>query len=598
MLLLNICVLVGAVLTPPSLRWMYSTHIAMLCLYQIHRKDWWGMIFVSISIVSLISSNPWKDWGVEDKADLYYWNVTKLCLLIPSSSEVNWVYVKSKSGEYRSRSCDENDTSDTLIPIKPYFAELFGSYPSHRAFIKGADVMVYIDHGINHLDEPSDLDQYPSWRFAYSIIRGDRRAWDERDHWLINYLGLTHLFVVSGLHIGFVSLLVVWVCRVIWRHLGVVQRLFYQRARLEFVAVVPFCLFYALWSGAGEPAIRACLMAVMFFALRAKAQHVALLPILLFSAWLMLLLWPGRALDPSFWLSFSFVGLISLLILRLERYSRLLIMQCFLCFFALMLTLGWQQSVSGLTILANIIMVPFVAIIWFPASLASYVLSEWFSWTWLYGQLDRCLVWLFGAIEPYLYGELFWLPREDTSVWVKLTLISLAVFAVYWYPLRRSVLVLGFLSITAVSLSVDEVQWRYLWQKDRYGVIQYRNHGGGVLSYNNKSLVKVGGVDVVINIPKSQIAHKAMKEKWQLAITNRGSVASGILYKMNVPTIEMLEGERIRFYLDSGKWRVISSTCYHLLNVVKTVACEHAELLESMLNYSQIDTGGLGVRAF
>lgn len=597
MLLLNICVLVGAVLTPPSLRWMYSTHIIMLCLYQIHRKDWWGLIFVSISIVCLISSNPWKDWGVQEKAEQYYWNVTKQCLLAPSSTTNYLVYVKSKTGAYMSRSCDESDASQALILIKPYFAELFGSYPAHRAFIKGADLMIYLDHDINQPDAPSALDQYPSWRFAYSIIRGDRSAWDERDRWLINYLGLTHLFVVSGLHIGFVCMLVVWGCRVIWCRVRAARIMFYQRARLEFVAVVPLCVCYALWSGAGEPAIRACLMAVIFFALRAKAQYVSLYPVLLFSAWIMLLFWPGRALDPSFWLSFSFVALISLLIKRLERCGRLLLMQCFLSLFALLLTLGWQQSVSGLTVLANIVMVPFVAVIWFPVSLLSYALNEWLSWTWLYGALDSGLVWFFDATESYLYGDIFVLPRDDTSTWVKLSLLTVAAFAVYWFPLRRGIFALGLLSITAISIP-EEVQWRYLWQKDHYGVSQYRNLGHGVVSYDRQVLAKLGGIDMAINLPKAHIAHQALKENWQLAITNKGAVVSNVLHKMNVSTIEMKNGEKIRFYFDNGVWRVKSSTCYHLLNVVKTVACEHAELLESVLNYSQIDTGGLGVRAF
>lgn len=597
MLLLNICVLAGAVITPPSLRWVYSTHIILLCLYQFYRKDWWGVLFVVISIISLISSKVWVSKEIESKVGPFYWNAAEHCLQAPSPFLDLTAYVKSKTGSLMVRSCQKSAPVAELVEVSPSFAKLFGTYQERTAYVKGADLMVYV--GQLHLPGrlSNELDRYASWRFAYSIIRGDRNGWNERDRWLVNYLGLTHLFVVSGLHIGFVCLLGIWGSRILWRCVSLFRQLTVKRAILDFLVVVPLSISYALWSGAGEPAVRASLMAIMFFAVRAKAHNVSIFSVLTFSAWLMLLLWPARALDPSFWLSYVFVALIAMLAGREIRGGRIIIMQAFLSLFALLLTLGWQQSLSGLTLIANVVMVPFVGIVWFPTSLLSFWLNEMTSWTWLYQQLDRVLVWLFSVVEPYIFSDIFLLPRSDSSLGIKLALIVIAFFAVYWFPLRRSIVVLCLTCVAALSFSYTP-QWNYLWVKDRYGVVQYYREGGKVLSYDDRPQIKLGSVTIALNLPDKHIAHQALENGWQLALIDKEQSAKHLLRKMKVSTMEMTEGEEIRIFTDSGIWQVESSTCYQLLNLLKTGACEHAELLESMLNYSQFDTGGLGVRDF
>lgn len=97
----------------------------------------------------------------------------------------------------------------------------------------------------------------------------------------------------------------------------------------------------------------------------------------------------------------------------------------------------------------------------------------------------------------------------------------------------------------------------------------------------------------------SDVARAAIVNDWRLAILSEQRVAEkGLLEAMSVPVIHLQPSEKLYISFAQGIWEAESSDCYQLLNVLKTVACEHAELLESVLNYSQLETGGLGVRAF
>ena len=595
MLLLNICVLVGALLTPPSLRWLYSTCILLLCLYQIFRKDWLGLFIVTISLVALISSNSWREWTKNEVEGPFYWDVEQACLRSDGELENFSLIVRDKGRSFEAGLCDRPASSE-LLPVRLNFARLFGDYREHLAYVKGVDALLYLPKQAQQTPLPLKLDQYPSWRFAYSIIKGDRSRWDERDRWLINYLGITHLFVVSGLHVGFVCMLALAASRLFWRFSRALRQAFCHRAWLDWLMAVPASFAYAYWSGLGEPAIRAALMALVFLTIRAMYHKVALLHVLGFCAWLMLLQWPGRVLDPSFWLSFSFVLLIALLLERVKGRGRMLWVQCLMSFFALLLTLGWQSSLSPLVVVINLLLIPFVAFVWFPISLISLLELSCCNTSYLYGYLDSVLLWSYEWIEAPLYQVMAITPNHEVMAWVKLTMIGLGFWGVYWLPSRRS---LGFLMLLllAALLSPLTPEWTFQWYKDRYQVVSWNRDVDGQVAFNAPTVVRLGEAKIALNPTKEALAERALVEGWHIAVVDNEERAN-LLRAMQVNVLSMREGERLSFYLDAERWRVESSDCYQILNLVKTVACEHAEWLESVLNYPQFDTGGLGVRAF
>lgn len=581
MLLLNICVLVGAVLTPPSLRWLYSTCIALLCLYQIIRKDWLGLFIVTISLVALIGGNSWREWPKLEINEGSYWDVEYRCLHLSDAFEDLSVLVKSAQGMQRAALCRAK-SSHQVIPVTLHYAQLFGDYREHLAYVKGVDALFYLPRQAEQQKEPLSLDRYSSWRFAYSIIKGDRSQWDERDRWLINYLGITHLFVVSGLHVGFVCMLALLLSRLVWRYVKVLHRVAQRRTWLDWLMAVPSSFAYAYWSGLGEPAIRAALMALLFLTIKAVNHRVSLFHVLGVCAWLMLLQWPGRALDPSFWLSFSFVLLIALLLVRVNTRGRMLWMQCLMSLFALLLTLGWQPSLSVLTVLVNLILIPFVAFIWFPGALTSLLECTWFGTTYLYSVFDHVLLWFYQWIEVFLYNTMAIIPRHDVTVWFKALLIGLAFWCVFWLPSRRALAALGLLCIGATVLPLSE-NWNVQWYQDRGQVVYWQQDQGREKWFSTPGLLAMGSLNVALNPSKKALAEQALKEDWHVAVMDDVKHAD-LLRAMQVKVLTMRAGERISFYHKASRWQVHSSDCYQILNLVKTVACEHAEWLESVLN--------------
>lgn len=582
MLLFNICVLVGAVLTPPSLRWLYSTCILLLCLYQIFRKDWLGLFIVTISLVALISSNSWKEWSEDEIKEPLYWDVEHACLRSVSGFEPLSILVKSAQGVFKARYCSHQGGAQQ-VPVTLHYARLFGDYREHQAYVKGVDALVYLPKQAQSTARPEMLlDQYPSWRFAYSIIKGDRSRWDERDRWLVNYLGITHLFVVSGLHVGFVCLLALLLSRFVWRVNSVVRNYLYRRACLDWLIAVPLSFAYAYWSGMGEPAIRAALMALVFLSIKMTHHKVSLLTVLGLCAWLMLLQWPGRALDPSFWLSFSFVLLIALLLQRVSHYRRMLWMQCLMSLFALLLTLGWQSSLSALTVLVNLLLIPFVAFVWFPLSLVSLLEQSFYNTAYLYAYLDSVLLWIYKWVEAPLYQVASIAPKYEVTDLVKLLLIGLAFWGVFWLPSRRALGFLGLVFLGAIISPVEPV-WTMQWYKDRHQVVSWQRVTDRQPVFDSPRLLQFGRVNVVLNPNKKSLAERALLEDWHLAVVEDQGHAD-LLRAMQVNVLSMREGERLSFYHSASQWQVESSDCYQILNLVKTVACEHAEWLESVLN--------------
>ncbi len=600
MLLFNICLLVAAVLTPPSLRWLYSTHMILLCLYQIFRKDWLGLILVLISLVSLISHNIWQERSLVYQHQDYFLDLDQGCWFTSGETVLETILVKKSGGGAVFARCHAVAEVINGRPVVPVVANPHGDYRERYAFAKGVDAVVYLYGEVAASDLYfKSLSHFPSWRFAYSIIRGDREGWSERDRWLVNHLGIAHLFVVSGLHVGFVCVLALLLSKVIWLMLPKVRTLGIWRCHLDALLVIPLAFLYAYWSGAGEPAIRAALMALIGFSLRAVCLKVSVFQVLLVSAWCMLLVWPGRVLDPSFWLSFSFVALICITLKRSVSVGRFIEMQILLSMFAVLLTLGWQVELSGLTVLVNMVLVPFVAFVWFPIAWVALLEGFLFQSTNVYELFDGALVYAYQLIEPLLVDVPTLFLISLPSLQIKLLLIVLAYYFVAWLPKRKVWLVMGCL-IFAVKQSSEPSTTVRIWERASAGqsIIEWRNERGEMY-YHAQDSTKIGDHVIALNVIVSDVARAAIVNDWRLAILSEQRVAEkGLLEAMSVPVIHLQPSEKLYISFAQGIWEAESSDCYQLLNVLKTVACEHAELLESVLNYSQLETGGLGVRAF
>ncbi|MFD1384024.1 ComEC/Rec2 family competence protein [Rhodanobacter aciditrophus] len=586
MLLINICVLVGAILTPPSLWWLYSTHIALLCLYQLRMGNWSTLTFIGFSLIALTHADVWRDWFVSSKPNdvpgiLY---ADARCYVSEQPLALERVYILQGQERFYAKPCAKEEVNGHGQSIVLRLPDRFGQWAGQYGYGKhvGAIAFAPVTHSPSLSESNQYFSQFSSWAFSLSLIKGDRTFWSERDKWLINYLGLTHLFVVSGLHVGFVCFLAIWAVKLLWYGLLFLpsgwKRFPVGRRWLEFVLAVPACLAYTLWSGSGEPAIRASLMAFVFLGIRATYRAFPSALVLAMCAWLMLLQWPGRALDASFWLSFGFVLLLIWLAGRTPEKGKFLIVQCLLSLFAVLLTWGWQNSISSITVLANLVMIPFVAAVWFPAALLSY--GEYSLWgkSFVYPWLDSLLVSAF----QWSYGGLAWSPDIQITQPVdglqKLLVVLVAFLGVFYLPLLRG----GVLLIGAFVL----LFWRV--GEDDVSLVIGTDRGALTALWPNRAIMERGEVMViapnVLAIQSIESAQQIISDQWRLVVVPQGQDSITLLQALSVKTLEIPTNERFTIRYSDAKYTVQAASCFQVLNLLKTDGCEHAETLESVLN--------------
>ncbi len=253
-------------------------------------------------------------------------------------------------------------------------------------------------------------------------------------------LGVNHLVVISGLHLGIVAGLGFGLGRLL--ALPCVLR---HRERiapaLPIVLALSFALVYAALAGFSLPVTRALLMLLVWLVGQWWLHPIASSDRLLLALLLILAWQPLAALTAGLWLSFAAVGL--LLWLGQWRSSgasvQLLGLHLYMSLGMAPLTSGFFGGVSVVSVLANLVLLPLVAIFVVPASLAAALAT-------LLSSPMAFSLW-FAAGLPL---EWLWNKGADSSVTegyypVSLGLagLSLAIIAVLLLPLGRR----GFLSL-------------------------------------------------------------------------------------------------------------------------------------------------------
>lgn len=123
--------------------------------------------------------------------------------------------------------------------------------------------------------------------------------------------GTIHVFAISGLHVGLVSLILIGMIRT--AGLGV---------RLWMLPLAPLLIFYTLLTGAAPSAIRACVMALCFWSALTFQRKPDGPSAVAMAALLMLMADPDQILSLGF--QFSFLVVIGLLMLAGPLQARLL----------------------------------------------------------------------------------------------------------------------------------------------------------------------------------------------------------------------------------------------------------------------------------
>ena len=288
-----------------------------------------------------------------------------------------------------------------------------------------------------------------------ALTIGDRSQIPAASWEMIKQLGLGHLLVISGLHVGLVAGFGFAVGRLLGRLPGVNRVPLASHITPHLCALTAAALFSAL-AGFSLPAQRAMVMlaAVQTASLwqrRLSGQHSLVLALFVVS-----LIDPLCTHSPGFWLSFGAVAFIFYLLhvwRDVPRWRLLLQLQCLLAAGTGALASFWFGGVSLVAPVANLVAVPLVCFLVTPLCLAAALFLP--AWPGLSAWLLQWVDGLAGLLEiiqgPDFPGrEVFWYSLQPQLPGLMLALAGLLIllFAVrqpwawlsllLFFPLLRS----------------------------------------------------------------------------------------------------------------------------------------------------------------
>jgi competence protein ComEC len=267
------------------------------------------------------------------------------------------------------------------------------------------------------------FDKTPETGILSAILVGLRGNMDESAWKTLRNTGTIHLVAISGLHISLLSGMIIWIIAKLWRLTGVLQNRIPARDA-ALVAGVLVAIVYSLLAGMTIPTRRALIMliaiAVTFlWRTRTSVQHT-----LVFALFIVLAIDPLSPLDNGFWLSFSAVAIIAVLVnsfstepvslkVRVIRFCRQwTVIQLGLGLGMAPLLMIMFNQVSLIAPLANLVAVPVVTITVVPLGMAGL-------FSWLAGFTDVAIWFMSIAVSIIhrLMDFLGFLGNMDWGVW-------------------------------------------------------------------------------------------------------------------------------------------------------------------------------------
>ena len=205
---------------------------------------------------------------------------------------------------------------------------------------------------------------------------GDSRFLDSENWDRLRRFGVTHLMVISGMHISLVALIGWCVGLLLSRS----RRTYgwYSRVCAPGMAV-SFAVTYALLAGLSLPTLRALLMLVLALLPRVLGRPGDSMRALALSVWLLICFDPLAVLGASFWLS---AGAVLLLIWCAgwsgpsRPIASMLRVQAFMALAMTPLSLFWFGEASVLGFAANLVAIPAVSVVIVPTLLLALVVRH------------------------------------------------------------------------------------------------------------------------------------------------------------------------------------------------------------------------------
>jgi competence protein ComEC len=255
-----------------------------------------------------------------------------------------------------------------------------------------------------------------------------------QDLWkVLQATGTSHLIAISGLHIGLLAGSAFFIMTLISQYIPLKDDR-WQQFNIRYIAIVVSILMatiYAYLAGFSLPTQRALVMLNLYWLSRLLGIKLTVKRLLLITLFVLLIISPFSILTASFWLSFYAVAIIFVTLWRFRTWlykgssvwrflKGLFIIQISLTLMLMPITALFFQQISLVSLLANIIAVPWMSVLSIPTALISVLfmpisepLAQWFmvfslqSLTWLWYYLDFLSNQTYAIITLSLLQQLF-----------------------------------------------------------------------------------------------------------------------------------------------------------------------------------------------
>ncbi|WP_308805584.1 DNA internalization-related competence protein ComEC/Rec2 [Agarivorans litoreus] len=315
-----------------------------------------------------------------------------------------------------------------------------------------------------------------------ALMSGDKRLFLQQHKQLYQQSGLGHLFVLSGLHLGIVAF---W-SWLLAKLLSVIFRIHHQAVPIIFSLVC--CLAFCWLANWQLSMMRALLMygCSMLFILLGNRRRVVWG--LMFSALLILLIWPFSVYNNGFWLSYLAVAIVLVCLWLGPKNKLVMLVYIQLAIGLLMMPL--QVLLFGLVpssaLMLNLVAVPLFSMVIVPSLLLLILFigvdSRFTSYLmhfvdWLFSYLYSSLEWLNGSLSVGLSSS-------SVAIGLLLTLPLCTLLLMLYHERLHWVLLLLLLLPSSVRLSQERDSWGVYVLDVGQGLAVVVTHQGEALIYD------------------------------------------------------------------------------------------------------------------
>lgn len=343
----------------------------------------------------------------------------------------------------------------------------------------------------------------PAMRFIRALVIGDKREFSTSDWQVLQRTGTSHLFAISGLHLGLVCFFALLIVKPIVRIIKIEAHL---ALTCSLIIALAIGVFYSGLAGFSYPTIRALLMLVVASVFVALGQRVDLFRVILITLWIIGLIDPLGLLSQGLWL--SILALICVVMsaqwlsttrLKPQAAWRSVVSYWFVQLLKIQIGLAIGLSAvqllffGGISIVApvaNLVAVPAISFVILPASLVATLAQAL--------GFEMLAYWLFILANLTLEGLYFflaWLSNLTLSwqsIFVAriLVVVSLSV-ALFIILGKLTLLRRGYFSIVAILLS-STLMISTMIDDDQNWKIDFLDVGHGnsaVIVKNNRAII-------------------------------------------------------------------------------------------------------------